>query len=155
MCHTLKKGATSKLLFVYALDSTDGHSGRTGLDPDMQGAGAAYAREGNATAQCIPLTRGSLGEYHPGSFLEVDPEVLPGVYQLGLPDEMLVPGADSVMLLLKFPGAIIEPIVISLVAYDPQDSNRLGLSALGPEGRIAALRGAFPRLTAKELQQVP
>src|SRR5882724_2832062 len=40
---------------------------------------------------------------------------------------------------------------IHLVAYDPQDADRLGMSALGPEGRRAALRGAFPRLTAKEL----
>jgi len=52
---------------------------------------------------------------------------------------------------LKFPNAVIEPIFIHLVAYDPQDADRLGMSALGPEGRRAALRGAFPRLTAKEL----
>ena len=49
------------------------------------------------------------------------------------------------------PSAVIEPIFIHLVAYDPQDADRLGMSALGPEGRRAALRGAFPRLTAKEL----
>src|SRR5262249_32749148 len=152
---TFKKGTTSKLLFVCALDAADGRSGKTGLRPDMPGATAVYVREGEAAARRIPLTGGSIGDYRPGSFVEVDAELLPGVYQLGLPDEMLAPGADSVTLVLKFPGAVIDPIVVSLVAYDPQDSSRLGLSALGPEGRIAALRGAFPRLTAKELQQVP
>jgi hypothetical protein len=47
---------------------------------------------------------------------------------------------------------VIEPISIHLVAYDPQDSERLGMTALGPEGRLKALRGAFPRLTANELR---
>src|SRR4030095_6086236 len=72
-------------------------------------------------------------------------------YQFGVPDEMLAAGAENVTLLLKFPGAMIEPIFIHLVAYDPQDADRLGMAALGPEGRRAALRGAFPRLTEKEL----
>jgi hypothetical protein len=52
------------------------------------------------------------------------------------------------------PKAVIEPISIHLVAYDTQDADRLGMAALGPEGRRAALRGAFPRLTAKELGEV-
>jgi hypothetical protein len=77
--------------------------------------------------------------------------LLPGVYQFGVPDEMLAAGAETVTLMLKFPGAVIEPISIHLVAYDPQDADRLGMTALGPEGRRAALRGAFPRLTEKEL----
>ena len=85
------------------------------------------------------------------SFVEIDSELLPGVYQFGVPDEMLAAGAETVTLMLKFPGTVIEPISIHLVAYDPQDADRLGMAALGPEGRRAALRGAFPRLTAKEL----
>ena len=82
------------------------------------------------------------------------PSLMPGVYALGLPDMVLAPGADSVVVQLGFTGARIRPIEISLVAYDPQDAQRLGMSALGPEGRIAALRGAFPRLTARELVEV-
>ena len=99
----------------------------------------------------IPLVDGKLGEHRAGSFVEIDSKLLPGVYQFGVPDEMLAAGAETVTLMLKFPGAVIEPISIHLVAYDPQDADRLGMSALGPEGRRAALRGAFPRLTAKEL----
>src|SRR5437879_3281767 len=66
MCHTLKKGTTSKLLLVYALDAADRHSGKTGLKPDMPGAGAVYAREGEVAARRIPLSGGRLGAYQPG-----------------------------------------------------------------------------------------
>ena len=92
-----------------------------------------------------PLVEGKLGEHRAGSFVEVDSKLLPGVYQFGVPDEMLAAGTETVTLMLKFPGAVIEPISIHLVAYDPQDAERLGMSALGPEGRrtlsVALSRG--------------
>jgi hypothetical protein len=151
MSYALKKGTTSKMLLVYALDSNDSHSGKTALSGKTPDASAAYIREGESQVKRIPLSEGKLGEYRAGSFVEVDSKLLPGVYQFGVPDEMLAPGAETVTLMLKFPGATIEPISIHLVAYDPQDADRLGMAALGPEGRKNALRGAFPRLTAKEL----
>ncbi len=154
MCHTIKRGTTSKLLLLYARDQADGRTGKIGLRYDTPGATAAYIREGEERARRIPLCEGRLGEHRAGSFVEVDSELLPGVYQLGLPDDMLAENAASVVLALRFPGAVLEPIQINLVAYDPQDADRLGMAALGPEGRIAALRGAFPRLTARELDEV-
>jgi hypothetical protein len=151
MSYALKKGTTSKILLVYALDATDMRSGKTGLNARTQGSSVAYIREGEAQVQRIPLVEGKLGEYRPGSFIETESKLLPGVYQFGVPDGMLAGGAETVTLVLKFPGAVIEPIFIHLVAYDPQDADRLGMAALGPEGRRAALQGAFPRLTEKEL----
>ena len=151
MSYALKKGTPSKILLVHALDSADTRSGKTGLNARSADASAACIREGEAQVRRITLVEGKLGEYKAGSFVEVDRKLLPGVYQFGLPDEMLAAGAETVTLMLKFPGAVIEPISIHLVAYDPQDADRLGMAALGPEGRRAALRGAFPRLTAKEL----
>lgn len=151
MSYTLKKGTASKMLLAYALDATDMQSGKMGLSARTADSSAAYIREGEAQVQRISLVEGKLGEYRAGSLVEIDRKVLPGVYQFGIPDEMLAAGAETVTLVLKFPGAVIEPISIHLVAYDPQDSDRLGMSALGPEGRRAALRGAFPRLTSKEL----
>ena len=151
MPYALKKGTTSKILLVYALDSADIRSGKTGLSARPPDSSAAYLREGEAQVRRIPLVEGKLGEYRAGSFVEIDSKLLPGVYQFGVPDEMLAAGAETVTLMLNFPGAVIEPIFIHLVAYDPQDADRLGMAALGPEGRRAALRGAFPRLTAKEL----
>src|ERR1043166_2129470 len=151
MSYALKKGTTSKILLVYALDTADTRSGKTGLNSQTADCSAAYIREGEAQVARIPLVEGKLGEHRAGSFVEIDSKLLPGVYQFGVPNEMLAPGAETVTLMLKFPGAVIEPISIHLVAYDPQDADRLGMTALGPEGRGAALRGAFPRLTEKEL----
>ena len=154
MCHTLKKGTTSKLLLIRALDAGDVGVGKTGLSDRTPGIYAAYIRSGEGQASAVPLSPGEVGQYSTGSFVEVDSHLLPGVYQLSVPNAALAAGADEVTLAINAPGAVIEPVTISLVAYDPQDSNRLGMSALGPEGRIAALRGAFPRLTAKELEDV-
>ena len=152
MSYTLQKGTRSKILLVYALDATDMRSGKTGLNSRTADSGAAYIREGEAIVRRTPLVEGKLGEHRAGSFVEVDSKLLPGAYQFGVPDEMLAAGAETVTLMLKFPGAVIEPISIHLVAYDPQDSERLGMTALGPEGRINALRGAFPRLTENEFR---
>lgn len=137
-------------MLVYALDATDLRSGKTGLSAQTPEGSAAYIREGESIVRRTPLVEGKLGEHRAGSFVEVDSRLLPGVYQFGVPDEMLAAGAETVTLMLKFAGAVIEPISIHLVAYDPQDAERLGMTALGPEGRINALRGAFPRLTENE-----
>lgn len=150
MSYALKKGIRSKILLVYALDATDLRSGKTGLSAQTSEGSAAYIREGESIVRRTPLVEGKLGEHRAGSFGEVDSKLLPGVYQFGVPDEMLAAGAETVTLMLKFAGAVIEPISIHLVAYDPQDAERLGMTALGPEGRINALRGAFPRLTENE-----
>jgi len=154
MSYALKKGTTSKILLLYAVDAADMRSGKIGLSSQTRDASAACIREGEAQVRRIPLVEGKLGQHQPGGFVEIDGKLLPGVYQFGVPDEMLAVGAETVTLMLKFPGAVIEPISIHLVAYDPQDADRLGMAALGPEGRRAALRGAFPRLTAKELGEV-
>ena len=152
MSYALKKGTKSKILLVYALDATDMRSGKTGLSSRTADSSAAYIREGEAIVRRTPLVEGKPGEHRAGSFIEVDSKLLPGVYQFGVPDEMLAAGAETVTLMLKFPGAVIEPISMHLVAYDPQDAERLGMTALGPEGRINALRGAFPRLTENEFR---
>src|SRR5204862_4969412 len=149
MSYALKKGTTSKMLLVYALDAADMRSGKTGVSSQTPDSSAAYIREGESQVRRIALVEGKLGEHRAGSFVEIDSKLLPGVYQFGVPDEMLAAGAETVTLMLNFPGAVIEPIFIHLVAYDPQDADRLGMAALGPEGRRAALRGASPPLASK------
>lgn len=153
MCYIVRKGITGKMVLVRARKSDDPSVPAVGLSPFVAGAAAASYREGDSEVRPIALSDGRLGEHSPGGFVEVDAELMPGVYQLGVPDEVLVPGSDHVVLVLRFPGVAIEPIDLALVAYDPQDESRLGMTALGPEGRIAALRGAFPRLTALELRE--
>lgn len=153
MSHVFRRGTTSRSILVDVRDEARHGSPATGLSHRTPGATAAYLREGGAGVERIALVPGTLGGYAAGAFVEVDRVLMPGIYQLGVPDAALAPGAGSVVLLLTFPGARMEPVEITLVAYDPQDESRLGMSALGPEGRIAALRGAFPRLTARELDE--
>lgn len=154
MSYVLKKGTRSKLILLFIRDATGNGSGKTGLAPTTPGGSAAYFREGERERRQIPLVLSRLGEYIPGGMAEVDPQLMPGVYQFGLPDPVLEGGADSVVVSLGFPGAAVDPVHITLVAYDPQDEGQMGMSALTPEGRITALRGAFPRVAAKELNEL-
>ena len=134
MCYVLKRGTTSRCIFIEVRDSNGSRVPVTGLTHRSAGASAAFIRSDGSSAQPIPLVAGKLGQHVAGGFVEIDATLMPGLYQLGVPDAALALGAES-----------------ALVAYDPQDEDRLGMSAIGPEGRIAALRGAFPRLTAREL----
>jgi hypothetical protein len=151
MHEVIRKGTTSKLLLAYARQAQNSE-GALGLHASMTSARGAYVRAGALRAVEFPLLPGRIGSYTEGGFTEVDGELVPGVYQIGIPDAALADGADQATVVLRFPGTVVEPIHISLVAYDPQDGNRMGMSAIGPEERIAALRGAFPLLTAQELQ---
>jgi hypothetical protein len=148
--HTIKGGTTSKLLFLYATDAT-GTAAKTGLAHNTPGASAAYIREGQASAQRVTLIPGRVGEWAAGSFVEVDPELLPGTYQVGVPDAMLAEDSTRVFFLLRFPATVIKPIEINLVAYDPQDADRIGLVGLSNSNRHEFLRQALPRFTEKEL----
>jgi hypothetical protein len=148
--YTLKAGSTSKLLLFYATDENG--DGSTGLRPHLAGAAAAYIREGEPAAKPVPLGAGRLGEWSSGGLAEVDPVLMPGVYQFGAPDEMLAEGSTRVLLQLRFAGARIRPIEVSLVRFDPQDAERMGVWSLANDKRHEFLRRALPRLTEMELE---
>lgn len=153
MNHVIRKGTTSKIVFVNAR-RLDGPGGATGLTAELSEARAAFVREGEPRAVPIALTPGKAGVYREGSLAELDPEAMPGAYQFGVPEAVLADGADAALIVFHVPDAVIEPVHISLVAYDPQDADRMGMTAIGPEQRIAALREAFPLLTQRELDEV-
>lgn len=112
----------------------------TGLDPAS--IRVAYARDDGSAARSIPRP-----------VQEIDAALTPGVYQVWLPDAALAVGATRAVIVMQHPEARFDPVDIDLVMYDPQDSVRLGMTSLGPEGRIDALRGAFPQLSALELRE--
>src|SRR4030095_15106768 len=85
--YTMKAGTKSKLLLVYAT-SAESTSGKTGLAKDLSAGSAAYIREGDSAAHRVPIVPGRIGEWGSGAWAEVDPELLPGLYQFGAPDEM-------------------------------------------------------------------
>jgi hypothetical protein len=148
--YTMKAGTKSKLLLVYAT-ATDGTSGKTGLTKNLSAAGAAYVREGESAARRVPLIEGRVGEWGAGAFAEVDPELLPGLYQFGAPDDMVAEGSARAVLLIRFPDTVIKPVEINLVAYDPQDAERIGVWSLAGHKRHEFLRQALPRFTEMEL----
>lgn len=149
--YTMKAGTKSKLLLVYAT-STAGPSGKTGLTQNLSAGSAAYIREGDSAARQVPIVQGRVGEWGSGAMVEVDPELLPGVYQFGAPDEMVAEGSARALLLIRFPDAVVKPVEINLVAYDPQDSERIGVWSLAGHKRHEFLRQALPRFTEMELQ---
>ncbi len=148
--YTMKAGTTSKLLLVYAT-SPDGISGKTGLSKNLSTGSAAYIREGDSVARSIPIVAGRVGAWASGALAEVDSELLPGIYQFGAPDEMVAEGSARAVLLIRFPDTVIKPVEIHLVAYDPQDSERIGVWSLAGHKRHEFLRQALPRFTEMEL----
>jgi hypothetical protein len=149
--YTMKAGTTSKLLLVYAT-SAESTSGKTGLLKNLSVATAAYFREGDSAAHRITIRAGRVGQWASGTLAEVDPELLPGLYQFGAPDEMISEGSARAVLLIRFPDTVIKPVEINLVAYDPQDSERIGVWSLAGHKRHEFLRQALPRFTEMELE---
>ena len=150
--HTIKAGSRSKILLFFAADSSKPELGKPGLKHDSAEVSAGFIREGESKAQVVRLSAGRLGVWAPGSLVEVDADLMPGVYQLGAPDEMLAEGSTRALLLLRFRGARVAPIEVSLVAYDPQDSERIGVLSLANDKRHEFLRRAMPRLTEMDLE---
>jgi hypothetical protein len=149
--YTMKAGTKSKLLLFYATSAKD-TSGKTGLAGNLSAGSAGYIREGESTARNIPMVQGRVGEWKSGALAEVDPELLPGVYQFGAPDEMIAEGSARTILLIRFPDTVIKPVEINLVAYDPQDPERIGVWSLAGHKRHEFLRQALPRFTEMELE---
>lgn len=148
--HTLRAGSTGRSVLVFVTETGSGHA-RTGLTSDAPGAVAAAYREGAERAERIALVRGRVGAHIPGGFSEVDPMLLPGLYQLDVPDAVLAPGSPRAIVLLRFDDAAAEPVELDLVAYDPQDSRCIGMTQLSDERRHQFLRQALPRMTEMEL----
>lgn len=148
--HVIRAGTTGELFLVFAGDPSNPGAGRTGLG--VEGASAGYVRDDGAGPVRVPLAPGTLGVHRPGSLAEVDPELMPGAYQLGVPDAMLAPGATQAVLVLSLPGAVVEPVEVELVMYDPFDAHAIGMVQQADWRRHEFLRTALSRLAAMELE---
>ena len=76
---------------------------------------------------------------------------MPGLYQLGLPDEALAAGSAHAVVRLWVDGAVVAPVHVDLVAYDPEDPYSIGIRELANVHRHAFLHGALPGLTEDSL----
>ena len=142
-------GSQRRTVLVYG---RSGDRPAPGLTVDSVGLTAAYART-TARATSIDLIAGEIGSWSPGGFIEIDSHLMPGVYQLDLPNEALTAGASRAMVVIQAASARFDPVDIDLVAFDQQDSYSLGMAALTREARMSCLSGAFPKLAAFERER--
>jgi hypothetical protein len=130
----VKKGTTSKRIFIAIRDSSSTTGAyKTGLT--SSNLLASYSREddGNAGATAISLSAGTRGTWSSGGIVEKDSSAAKGDYELGIPNAALVAGSNVVTITVYDAGSnnvALLKIEIQLVDYDPQDSVRLGLTAL-------------------------
>lgn len=140
--YVLKAGATSQSLVMRALDSTTGVP-VTSLVFNSSGIDLQYRREGAAAVAITEVTLAALTTaYTSGGFLHIGA----GYYRVDIPDAALAAGAIGVLLFGSVTGAVFIGCYVQLVAYDPQDTVRLGLTAL-PNAAAEAAGGLYTRGT--------
>lgn len=140
--YVLKAGATSQSLVMRALDSTTGVP-VTSLVFNSSGMDLQYRREGAAAVAITEVTLAALTTaYTSGGFLHIGA----GYYRVDIPDAALASGVAGVLLFGSVTGAVFIGCYVQLVAYDPFDTVRLGLTAL-PNAAAEAAGGLYTRGT--------
>ena len=141
---TIQANSTShsEYIFIQNSTSTTG-AGLTGLVFNTASLTAYYAVErGAATAITLVTLASATAAWASGGFVAVDGTNMPGLYRFDVPNALFsVAGTKNVVVMLK--GATnMAPVVLEyqIVAYNPDDSVRLGLTAL-PSVTAGALNG--------------
>lgn len=134
----IKKGSVDRSVDLYIIDSVDG-TPETGVLFNTAGIDLKYRRDLSAVVSITEVTLAALTTAHAdGGFLEIGN----GVYRLDLPDAAWATGADHVTIFGTVTGMIVVPVTVQLVDYNPEDTVRLGLTALPNAAADAA--GGLP-----------
>lgn len=134
----VKKGSTDRSVTIRIIDSTDG-SPETGVVFNTSGIDLWYRREGAAKVSITEATLSALTDAHSdGGFLHIGD----GEYRLDLPDAAYATGANHVDIGGTVTGMIVIGGRVRLVNYDPEDTVRMGLTALPNAAADAA--GGLP-----------
>jgi hypothetical protein len=135
-----KAGVTSKSVTVRIIDSTDG-TPELGVVFNTAGIDLQYRREGSASTAITEATLAALTTaWATGGFLHIGN----GYYRLDVPDAAFVAGSDGVLIHGVVTGMVVIGAYVQLVAYDPFDAVRLGLTAL-PNAAAEAAGGLYTR----------
>ena len=78
---------------------------------------------------------------------------MPGLYELGLPDEICAEGANRATLMIWAPEITPRVVHINLVGYDPYDGDRLGLDCLSREARHEVISRAFREVVPEIVEE--
>lgn len=137
-----KAGVTSKSVTIRIIDATDG-TPELGVVFNTAGIDLQYRREGAASVAITEVTLAALTTaYTSGGFLHIGN----GYYRLDVPDAAFVAGSDGVLIHGIVNGMVVIGCYVQLVAYDPFDAVRLGLTAL-PNAAAEAAGGLYTRGT--------
>lgn len=121
-------------MVVFLQDSSSATGGGlTGVAYNTSGLTWYYWREdtGNSGGVSVTLTTATRGTWTSGGFKEIDASNLPGFYEIGIPNAVLASGASWAVLTLRgVTNMVPVKIELQLVGYDPNDGERLGLTAL-------------------------
>jgi hypothetical protein len=141
----IKKGATSQSVYFEVLDSSSSTGARkTGLVYNTASLVAYYVRnQGSVVAISLATLAAANSAWSSGGFKEVDATNMPGLYRLDVPDAAFASGADSVVVTIQGASNMVQASYdIQLVAWDPQDGVRGGLTAL--PNAAAGANGGLP-----------
>jgi len=127
----IKAGATSRSILVALKNSSTGLA-LTGVAFNASGLTAYYAIAGQAP---VAITLASLAAatsaYTSGGWFELSSTNMPGLYRLDLPNACFSSGGNAVVVELAGAASMAACTKeIQIVAYDPTDAVRLGLTAL-------------------------
>jgi hypothetical protein len=138
--YSIKAGTIDVSVVIRIIDSTDG-TPETGVVFNTSGIDLQYRRELAASTAITEATLAALTTAHSdGGFLHIGN----GYYRLDLPDAACASGAAGVLVHGTVTGMVVIGCYIQLVAYDPFDTVRLGLTAL-PNAAAEAAGGLYTR----------
>lgn len=145
---SLLAGSTSVSVQVFIQDSSvSTGAGLTGLAYNTASLVASYVQPaGSRTAITLATLAAANSAWSSGGFKEIDATNCPGLYRLDIPNAALT-GATHVTIHLKGAASMVPCLLeVELVAYNPFDAVRLGLTAL-PNAAAEAAGGLFTRGT--------
>ncbi len=134
---------TSRTEYVFIQNSSvSTGAGLTGLVFNSAGLTADYCVERGARVNIPLVTQTATGAYSSGGFVAVDGTNMPGLYRFDIPNAVFAT-SDKAIVMLK--GATnMAPVLLEyqIVAFNPDDAVRLGLTAIpnvaqGTTGSIA------------------
>ena len=140
--YTVKSGSVDTSVVIRIVDSVDG-TPETGVVFNTAGIDIQYRREGEDSTAITEATLAGLTTAHiDGGFLHIGN----GYYRVDLPDAAIAAGATGVLVHGTVTGMIVIGCYIHLVAYDPLDTVRFGLTSL--PNAAAGSNGGLPTVDA-------
>jgi hypothetical protein len=140
--YQIKAGSTDVSVVLRVVDATDG-TPETAVDHATSGIDLKYRREGAAAVDITEAALAALTTAHTDGGVE---QIGAGYIRVDLPDAAVASGAAGVLVFGSITGMVVIGCYIQLVAYDPFDTVRLGLTAL-PNAAAEAAGGLFTRGT--------